>query len=88
MMFLISILLMLMVSDAYAFSEPLVRKVAQLQRELISIGRALAALSLVTIVILFMMGKPQWKWFMYVFGGAIILSGFTHVTNWMLEEMI
>lgn len=78
---------LLMPTEIYSFSEPVVRKAAQAQQELINIGRVVSTLSLLIIIILFIIGKPQWKWFIYVFVGAVLLSGFGHVSAWLMEGL-
>ncbi len=69
--------------EAFAFADPIVRKAHDAQRNLIQIGKVVTALSFVFAIIMFVMGKPQWKWFGYIIVGGTALTSVDPLLRWI-----
>lgn len=55
-----------------------------MQQAGITIGKAITTVSAVAVLILFCMGKPNYKWAgMLVVGGALLVS-FSTVADWLI----
>lgn len=81
--YLITYILIFMSMSVFGFSEPIVSKINRIQHELLIIGRVISSISLLSIIILFILGKPQWKWGLSVLIGTTLLAGFTQIFNWI-----
>jgi hypothetical protein len=69
----------------FAFSQPLVHKIEQAQQQLLIIGKSLVGVSAIVAILLFIFGKPQWKWFLYILLGGTLLTGIQPIIRWILQ---
>lgn len=66
------------------FDAPLLQKLSQLQSSLISIGKSITALAVIAVIVCLILGKPQWKWAMYIIAGGALLMSSGSIVRWIV----
>lgn len=81
----ISLLLVLLMPCANAdIAQPILQTTKKLTNAGLKIGKGIATVSFLITIILFIIGRPQWKWSITIMVGAGFLSAFQPVVSWII----
>jgi len=68
-----------------ALEDPIVRKLTQIQKSLLTVGKSITAISIIVVILLFILGKPQWKWAANIMLGGVMLVSSNSIISWIIR---